>query len=223
MDGGALKLLRLLRPRNRFYRLKPEMLIEETPNLIRTLSGKIRPIENDTNAGESASFDAKNIRKFANADEANRSMAGQARASDLTNEDKKIIISSKVMIDEEEKRDRNQNAKNQEVETEKLISLLNEQSQRDPGKVMIRTSISKSTETFRLFECPSGYGYYSISNTNCNKYKRCDDWDLRNAVLTINKCSEGKVFSFSKLNCVNASEYVCEDKVDKFVSFEENF
>ena len=84
--------------------------------------------------------------------------------------------------------------------------------------ILLRQRIAKSDPNYIPVHCPHGYGYYLIENSECSKYKRCEEWNENYVSLSIEKCSEG-VFDFTKRVCVPQSQYACaaETTLVKFV------
>ena len=82
---------------------------------------------------------------------------------------------------------------------------------RDPSLFVniYRTKILKNSVVYSLHECQYGFGYYSASN-DCSKYKICENWDDKYAILTLNKCVDGKVFNFKEFQCVKSNGQVCD-------------
>lgn len=82
---------------------------------------------------------------------------------------------------------------------------------RDPNLFVniYRTKVLKNSIIFTLYDCKYGFGYYAAGN-DCTKYKICENWDHKYAILALNKCVNGKVFSFKELECVISSEDFCD-------------
>jgi hypothetical protein len=85
---------------------------------------------------------------------------------------------------------------------------------------ILRMKLRKTSFQFRTYECPLGFGYYSLDDDkSCSRYKICQDWDNSFAFLVINKCMNGKVFDFKQLKCVDSSLIKCDPDVDRFTPF----
>lgn len=82
--------------------------------------------------------------------------------------------------------------------------------------ILMNRTVKKMERSYRQFHCPQGLGYYLIEDTNCTKYKYCQDWNSEFASLSINKCHQG-VFSFHERKCVSYDEYTCDETTPKFV------
>jgi hypothetical protein len=71
--------------------------------------------------------------------------------------------------------------------------------------------IRKSSFQFRQYECPLGFGFYSIDeDKHCTRYKICDNWDNSYAFLIVNKCINGMFFNFAEKRCVDAGTSTCK-------------
>jgi hypothetical protein len=149
-------------------------------------------------------------------------MRVRVRNNEISNEEKSTIILTKLLMNEEDRSFGNL-VKQLETSGNIVVPVLGtvEPESKRMGRMLIRKNVSKGTDSFYLFDCPSGFGFYSIANTNCAKYKRCDNWSNHQAILTIYQCLPDTIFSFTKLKCVSKSEYQCEDSVDKFASLDE--
>lgn len=75
-----------------------------------------------------------------------------------------------------------------------------------------RTKIPKNSMQFLIFECPYGFGYYSTDSDDCTRYKICENWDNRYAIIALNQCVEGKIFSFKRFMCVDATKNSCDTR-----------
>ena len=81
-----------------------------------------------------------------------------------------------------------------------------------------KVSISSDPESQYAHECPKGFGYYLIKRNECSMYKKCEYWDKKYAIVTLNKCSNEKVFNIETFQCVEKSMSKCNIDSPQFVS-----
>lgn len=77
--------------------------------------------------------------------------------------------------------------------------------------------IRKNSYQFRRVECPLGFGYYPVpDDTQCSRYKLCQNWDNIYGFMLINKCLDGMAFDFETKRCVPATDSTCQINADSF-------
>ena len=132
----------------------------------------------------------------------------ETRNVDLSNEEKTIVVSTIRDSKSEPSEPLKQKSSNSFQET--TNSFVN----------ILRMKLRKSSFQFRTYECPLGFGYYSVDeDKQCSRYKICQNWDNIYAFLIINKCIDDKVFDFKKKKCVNASQFKCNPDMSVFQPF----
>lgn len=111
------------------------------------------------------------------------------------------------------------NARVKMLTTRPKIQLTSPITRRQPplslAENLMRVKLLKSDSSFSTFHCPYGFGYYLIKDTECTKYKQCEDWNSEYASMSVNKCREGMVFDFRKKLCVTSDKFECNESVMK--------
>jgi len=78
--------------------------------------------------------------------------------------------------------------------------------------------ISSDPDSQYVYECPKGFGYYMVKKNECSMYKKCEYWDKKFSIVTLNKCSNERVFNIEKFQCVDKDTVKCDSESPQFVS-----
>ena len=81
-----------------------------------------------------------------------------------------------------------------------------------------KVQISSDPESQYVYECPKGFGYYRVKRNDCSLYKKCEYWDRKFAIVTLNKCTNERVFNIETFECVEKGMINCESDSTQFAS-----
>ncbi|RNA20759.1 hypothetical protein BpHYR1_031428 [Brachionus plicatilis] len=127
--------------------------------------------------------------------------------NELSQDEKSIIVSSLVLMKEDDSEQTETRSQMLVQDDMKILENMRKNSgfMRDPNLFVniYRTKVLKNSIIFTLYDCKYGFGYYAAGN-DCTKYKICENWDHKYAILALNKCVNGKVFKPKEyLNLLN--------------------
>lgn len=82
-------------------------------------------------------------------------------------------------------------------------------------ETIMRIRVNKNENLYKDYHCTKGPGYYAIENSQCTKYKYCEDWNADYAAMSINKCQQNSIFDFRMRKCVQKTiENQCDLTID---------
>jgi hypothetical protein len=104
---------------------------------------------------------------------------------------------------------RNYTRINQTTTPENLLYLAELQAD-----ILLKLKVDKSTSIYTKLDCNNGQAFYTISNTQCTKFKKCQNIDDTYAFVTLFKCPKETQFNIYKLECIsikNNYNFICDD------------
>jgi hypothetical protein len=156
------------------------------------------------------------------------------KLTSLEKEEDSITISERILMDEEDKLASNLAVPKNNINLEdlkKILASVDDDTVKTVKKftkdlmefvTISRKKVIIASDIDSLFmnECHKGFGYYSIKKNDCSMYKKCEYWSKSHALVTLNKCLNGNLFSFEKFQCVSEDKVKCDESSPKFVFIE---
>lgn len=97
-----------------------------------------------------------------------------------------------------------------QMTTPKNILKLAEQQ----AETLLKLKVDKTASIYKKLDCNHGQAIYTVSNTQCTKFKKCQDIDETYAFVSLFKCPIETQFNIYKLECIsikNNYNFICDD------------